>query len=275
MISLKELKYVGDFANKAPYPGDRYANETFEDMITTFEKYQKNYKGNDYSIIFSDSSEINFEILESNVCHMLGIDYSALTSGYYNNFLLDVLGIDKTSEKITSYGIVQSLLDNYEKVIKYDSSNSNRAINYYKARIKCAIFDKMINFEKFNFGKLDTKDESKLLFTPSDEAICPYFLIRLNPDSNSKYFVSSLMAPERNQIASYFSYSASIPTQLIIDNKHQMLTKLEATPKEKIELLNMYKTIILSSGLDNKLDISGDYLSTLAELDRKQKRKIL
>jgi len=276
MISLKELKYVGSYPERAPYPGDDYAKETLENMKETFDKYNEKYRNKDYSIIFSDSSEINFEIFEYNVAHMLGIDYTNINGGNYEDFIKEVLKLDRTKGNVNSYNVVKSILDNYEEVIKYDGFTNTRALNYYKSRIKCAIFDKISDFEKFNFGKLETKDGTKLLFTSSNEAICPYFLVRLKLDGKyKKYCVNSLLAPEKNQIPYYFQEPASIPTQIIIDDNNQNLTKIEATPREKIEMLNMYKSIILNDSLENKMDISGDYMSILADMDIKQKRKTL
>lgn len=275
MISLKELKYVGVPSYKAPYPGDDYAKKTLETMTDTFCKYEEKYRGKDYSIVFSDSSELNFEILDINICHMLGVDFSNLISGNYDNFLKGVLGLDRIKNRITSFELIEKILINRDKIIDYDNSTTDRIINYYKARIKCAIFDRMSDFEKFNFAKLNTENESKILFTPSNEVNCPYFFIRLTPkDDNSKYCVNSLMALENSKIPDYFKYSTAIPTQILID-ANKSLSKLEATPSEKLSLLNMYKSILLNYSLEDKMDISGDYMSLLTEMDIKQRRKTL
>lgn len=45
---------------KAPYPGDDYAKETFENIEIMFDKYNKQMKDKKYSIIFSDSEEYEF-----------------------------------------------------------------------------------------------------------------------------------------------------------------------------------------------------------------------
>jgi len=277
MISLKELKYVTTPSYKAPYPGEDYAKETLDNMEEVYFKYEEKYRKKEYSVVFSDSSEMNFEILDSNICHMLGIDYSLLFNGYYDKFFSDILGIDITTTKINSFDLVQEILNNKDKIIDYDCNAKSRVINYYKARIKCAIFDKISDFEKFNFIKLGTDNQSKILFTPSNEVNCPYFFVRLTPateKNNLKYCVNSLMAPENSEIPNYFSSVAAIPTQILIDNIIK-ISKLTSTPKEKIDLLNMYKNLILNSSLENKMDISGDYLSLLTEMDIKQKRKTL
>jgi len=277
VISLKELKYVTAPSHIAPYPGEDYAKETLDNMEDVYNKYEEKYRKKDYNVVFSDSSEINFEILDANICHMLGIDHASFFTGYYNQFFKDVLGIDVTKTTVNSYDLIQEILAHKEKIIDYDSVSKSRAINYYKVRIKCAIFDKISDFEKFNFIKLDTDNQSKILFTPSNEVNCPYFFIRLTPTKvfdMSKYCVNSLMAPENREIPNYFNNSAAIPTQILIDDNNK-LSKIVATPKEKIDLLNMYRNLILNNSLANKMNISGDYLSILTDMDAKQKRKTL
>ena len=274
MISLKELQYVDLWASKTPYPGEKYAKETLETMKVLFEKYNKYYRDKNYSIIFSDSEELSFKISDTSICHMMGVNFKNLLSEPLESFLTEVLGLDK-SDRITSYEVIKSILDNYEEVIKYDESGNLRVMNYYKSRIKCSIFDKISEFEKFNFAKIDDGSYSKLLFTPSNEAVCPYFFIRLNKDKNETvYDIASLLAPEKEELPSYFENKVTIPTQMIIDDS-QKLDKIIATPKDKINLLNMYKQIIATYGVNNNLDISGDYLAMLSELDVKGRSKTL
>ena len=274
MISLKELQYVDVWARKAPYPGSIYAFETLEKMKELFDKYNKNYREKNYSIIFSDSEELAFKISDTSVCHMLGIDFKNLINGPFEKFLSEVLNIN-VNDRITSYEVLKAILDNYEEVVKYEENGNLRAINYYKSRIKCSIFDKISEFEKFNFAKLETSDDSKLLFTPSNEAVCPYFFISLNRDQNAvSYDISSLLAPKQNELPSFFEKKFTIPTQIIIDDS-QNLDKLTASPREKINLLNMYKQIVLNYHIEGNIDISGDYLSMLSELDIKGRSKTL
>lgn len=275
MISLKELQYVDSWARKTPYPGEKYAKETLETMKELFERYNKYYREKNYSIIFSDSEELSFQISDTSICHMLGVDFKNLVSGTFDTFLKEVLNIDRINGKVTSYDVLKSILDNYEEVIKYDESDNWKVMNYYKSRIKCSIFDKISEFEKFNFAKIDSEEHSKVLFTPSNEAVCPYFFIRLIKDDNeSVYDIVSLMAPEKHKIPGFFDSKVTIPTQIIIDD-NQKLDKIVATPKDKINLLNMYKQVITTYNIDNNLDISGDYLAMLSELDVKGRSKTL
>lgn len=273
MISLKELNYVDSWARKAPYPGRKYATETLENMKILLEKFNKVYKNKDYSIIFSDSTELNFEIFDYNVCHMLGVDYKNLFEEQYDSFLKNVLSLDKENTKISSFNIINRILENYEEVIKYDESCEYRAINYYKSRIKCTIFEQLNQMDSFNFGKLDTENDSKILYFPSNEIICPYFIARLEKGiDQEKYSISSLLAPKNDEIKPFFKRKSAIPTQIIIDDNNN-LHKLEATSKEKLNLFNQYKSIISTYGMENKLDIFGDYISTLATSSIEENRK--
>ena len=281
MVSLKELQYVGSWESKAPFPGEKYAWETLEQMSKLLEVFKKCYKNKDYSIIFSDGKEINFEILPMNICHMFGIGYKNLSSGYFANFF-DSIGV----EKFTSYELVEYLLDNAAKVIANDSDPyKSRLLNYYKCRIKCAIFDKLGKFEEFNFGKIETIDrksdvngeaiasepkKSILFYTASNEPVCPYFFIRIVPHDGdtSKYVVNSLLAPPSIELANYFDGSeAAIPTQMIGDDRLNKLNKCEATPRQKIGLLLEYRQLISTLGIKDCMNISADYFSILHELD--------
>ena len=57
----------------------------------------------------------------------------------------------------------------------------------------------------------------------------------------------------------------AIPTQIMIID--DLMNKYVATPREKIALINQYKSIILEYGLENNLDIYGDYINMLSTQD--------
>lgn len=275
MISLKELQYVCEQAKDVPYPGTKFAMETLETMKVMFEQYNKQYREKNYSIIFSDSEEFSFQISDTSVCHMLGVDFKSLVNGNYDAFLKEILGMDRQNSKLCSYEVLKMILEKYEEVIKFEEKEKTPILNYYKSRIKCSIFNKISEFENFNFAKIDSEKNSRVLFTPSNESLCPYFFIRLNRDKESNiYEVVSLLAPEKTKIQNYFGPKVTIPTQIIIDD-NRSLDKIEATPKDKINLLNMYRQLITTYGIKDNLDISGDYLSMLSDLDTRGKMKKL
>lgn len=281
IITSKELDYVSLWASKIPMPGEEYSRQVVEQMKECYEIYKRIYQNKEYSLIFSNGEEINFEIMASNLCHMLGVDYKNIKSDYFENYRKNVLGI--TSCTFSSFELLEAILENAEKVIELDNDTSNKEkiLNYYKSQIKCIIFKKLSDFKKFDFGAInfDPKDgereydKQKLLFVPSNEAVCPYFLMGIkisNPEEEiklQKYIVNTLMAPKQGEIKNFFKeQEVIIPTQILVSNNDSFI-KNSATAADKIRLLTMYKAIINEYGIPNKLNISGDYEAMLNVLN--------
>ena len=84
MITLRELEYVNGWARKVPYPGIEYAEKTAEKLVNAYEDFNNLYKDKKYDIITSSGEQILFEILDKNLCHMLGVDYKNLTDSYFD-----------------------------------------------------------------------------------------------------------------------------------------------------------------------------------------------
>lgn len=292
IITSRELDYVTQFANKIPMPGEEYSMQVITQMKECYKIYKQKYLNKEYSLIFSNGEEINFEILASNLCHMLGIDYKKIKGEYFDNYRREHLGI--TTSSFTSFELLESILEHADEVIKLDNEPSNRAkiINYYKSQIKCSIFHKLSDFENFDFGAInydpnDGKheyDKQKLLFVPSNEAVCPYFFMGIrisNPEDEAslqKYIVSTLMAPKQDTTKSFFeNQEVIIPTQILVSDDDRFI-KNTATASDKIRLLTMYKAIINEYGIPNKLNISGDYesmLNVLNSYENKEHQKTL
>ena len=250
MITSKELGYVDTWASKTPMPGIEYSKKVINDMKECYEIFKEKYQNKEYSLIFSNGEEIDFEILASNLCHMLGIDYQNIKNNYFEQYRKEVLGFESIS--FTSINLLEAIFEYSDKVVELDNDVSNRAkvINYYKSQIKCNIFKKLSDFEKFDFAAInyDAKDgkfeydKQKLLFIPSNEALCPYFMmgIRMNNDTE-KYIVSTLMAPKKEESKKYFyNQEVIIPTQILVSDNN-CLSKNIATASDKIKLLTMYK----------------------------------
>lgn len=143
---------------------------------------------------------------------------------------------------------------------------------------------KIIRFSRFNFGVINfNKDtylensgnkysgnSNKILYVQSNEAVAPYFMMGILPSGDptdddynpDKYAVETLIAPT-NDKDFFTNQDVVIPTQILINTEDSM-SKVEATPDEKIALLNQYKSIIKNYGLENRLNIYGDYESMLA-----------
>ena len=256
MITLKELNYVNTFAHKTPYPGIKYAEETSQKLINAVKDYDENYKDKEYDIILSDGSQFTLDIMSKNLCHMLGIDYKNLVGEYHTPFRKNVLGIDNIPR---SYDFLKLLIENIDKVLEYDFNNKGAIFIYYRMMIKCSIFEKFSDFSRFNFGVINfdkntfinqtglnrLSNAEKLLYVQSNEQNCPYFMMGIleekNPEEGHEgtYAVETLFAPTDTK--SFFdSQKVAIPTQILIIS--DIMQKIEATPAEKLALLNQYNS---------------------------------
>lgn len=280
MITNKELQYVDSWATKIPMPGVEYSLKVLNSIKDCLQTWKEKYSDKDYNIIFSNGEEINFKIFNYNLCHMFGIDYKNIRGEYFDKCRRELFG--SSSPDFTSYELLTMIIDNMEKVAESDNDASNRVkfINYYKSAIKCEIFNKFSNFERFNYAvinsdKADTEDK-KLLFVPSNEPICPYFSMGLiknttNPnnssDENQYYAVNTLLAMSDPQ-KFFDGKEVIIPTQMIIfDDKN--LKKVIASADEKIKLLTMYKSIVEKYKIDSSINIYSDYETILNDISNK------
>lgn len=278
MISKKELNYVSSYARFAPYPGDEYAQNVLKRLSDAYEKYQEKYMNKNYSMIFSNGEELEFEIFPKNMCHLLGLDFTNISGPYMEKTCKDILGLNPTDKK-DSFTILTKIVENADKVIENDSKvESNKILNYYKVMIRSIAFSKLSEFDKFNYGCINFNVEEfnkisehstniqsrKFLFTPSNEAITPYFMMGINEDDESNaYYPETLIAP--TNYIDFFKYQTLLlPIQVLVSDDNS-LAKIVATPEEKITLLNMYKSIILSNNTNSNIDIYNDYESILRE----------
>ena len=282
MITTKELQYVDLWASKIPMPGEEYSKQVIKELEECYKTYNEKYKNKEYNLIFSNGEEIDFGIMQSNLCHMLGIDYQNIKGEYFNNYRSKILGI--TTTNFSSIDLLEAILEHSDKVIEKDNQLTNKAkiLNYYKSQIKCNIFKKLSNFEKFNFAAINYNrqdnrfdyDKQKLLFIPSNESVCPYFMMGIkltDTEEIQKYIVSTLIAPQEPK--KYFeNQEVIIPTQILVSDNNE-LRKLNATAEEKIQLLTMYKNIINTYNIPNKLNISGDYESLLNKISLIEQNK--
>ena len=297
MISKKELEYVATWARKVPYPGYDYSKEALLKLKQSLIKDQEIYNGMEYNISFSNSEEITLEILSSNIAHMLGIDHKELMSAYKTPFRKQALGMDP-KEKVTSDVLLHRIVECMDDVLKFEDENGNKDLNFYKIRVKCEIFEKMANLMSFNFGCINfnrplfesfnqgtfNSNAQKLLFLQSNEPTSPYFMIGIKPDEpivgteeshvdkryeEPKYIIETLFAPLNS--ARYFrEQEVVIPTQILFD-KNDVLTKAAATPDQKRKIISMYRVIISTYGLNDRLNIYGDYMELLLQQEGFQK----
>ena len=226
-----------------------------------------------------------------NLCHMLGIDYKILSSKNYSDFRKDVLGLPKS---LKSYELLKAITENIDEVLRYDREEAKSILNYYRIMIKCSIFEKISDFERFNFGVINFDKEAykesvghtycghaeKFLYVQSSEQTCPYFMMGIIPSGEAKsdysdaddvsdirkYAVETLVAP--TNVRDFFNgQKVAIPTQILTTTAETM-TKTEATPSDKLSLLNQYHAITTAYNIPNNMDIYGDYISTLSSMEK-------
>ncbi len=282
MITLKELNYVNTYAHKTPYPGVKYAEDAAQKLISSVKEYDEHYKDKEYDIILSDGSQFTLDIFPKNLCHMLGVDYKNLSSDFFAPFREDILDLYNIPR---SYDFLKLLIENIDKVLAYDYDNRGLVFNYYRMMVKCSIFEKLSDFSRFNFGVINfdkntfinktglnrSSNAEKLLYVQSNEQNCPYFMMGIlkekNPETMEQvgtYAVETLFAPTDTQ--NFFDgQKAAIPTQILIIS--DIMQKLEATASEKLALINQYNSIVNQYGLENQMNIYGDYLATLSKED--------
>ena len=279
MITRKEMGYVNDWPNKIPYPGEEYCVKTLQKLKRCFELYNKKYLNRKYTIQFSNNEEIDFAIEEKNLSHILGVDYKNLMKDIFDWYRENILYVDPYTP-ISSYALLSQIIESIDSILEYDRSNrACMGLNYYRIGIKCDIFSKLSDLSKFNYGCINfSKDKydrqfpdktlysqsTKFLYTPSDEVISPYFMMGIKPDNNTleeKFIVETLIAcddPEK-----FFSgQEVVIPTQILTDD-NGILDKKIASPSEKLKLLRIYQSIVNELGIENAINIYGDYYALL------------
>ena len=122
LITQKELQYIELWATKIPMPGIEYSQSVMNDIKLCYEKYKEKYQNKEYTFIFSNGEEINFEILPANLCHMLGIDYSNIRGEYFNDYRKDILNME--SYNFSSFDLLETILEYSDKVVQMDNDSS-------------------------------------------------------------------------------------------------------------------------------------------------------
>ena len=266
MISQKELKYVSQRANNAPYPGDDYAYDTINNLTRSLVLYRKNFEGKKYKITLSNGEEVNFEIKGWNLAHLLGIDYKMITSLYMKKIFHDVLELSD-EYKVNSLVVLNRIIENADKVVANDEVSSIKLLNYYKVMLKTSCFLKLTDFHKFDFGVLDFNHamfrnitdnytstlSNKYIISPTDERLSPYCIMGLKYDESF-----DAMYPETIKAPSDFSdylYGQKLILPLKISISTDKYTKeIIATKDDKIKILNFYKMLINDYNVDTYIN---------------------
>ena len=297
MISRKELEYVSAWANTVPYPGIVYSEEAMEDLEAAVKTYEAEYRGRQYNITFSNGEEIAFELFAKNLPHMLGLDYRRLNSDQFYDYRRDVLEIDP-KYKLDAFQTLKAVINHKKNVLAYDNKTQYRVLNYYRFRVKSAIFNRIADLSEFNFGCINfNKDifnanseqqcnfgSTKILYVTSNEAVSPYFMLGLKDETftnkviaenseedeeltsadvtGKKYIVETGLAPIMPK-PFFNNQEVVIPTHILYDDNGELF-KNSATAQEKIRLLESYRAIISEYNIGNKVNIYGDYMEMLS-----------
>ena len=276
MISNVELNYVAGYARSVPFPGLDYARMVMNKLIQAYNIYEEKYRDKNYSLILSNGEEIEFSILPKNICHMLGVDYKNIISDPMTRTREEVLDINSYSQ-ITSYDVLRRIIERADDVIQNDSNYYNyKLLNYYRILIKSSIFAKLSDFTSFNFGfinfdkniyenatnKVFNPNSNKFIFTASDEALIPYFMMGLKLDENSNTYVPETLFAATDFIDFFINQELLLPIQLLI-NDNQNFSKIIATSEEKLNILKLYKSIIQGYQTNSFINIFNDYETVL------------
>lgn len=287
MISKREIEYVNLWANKTPYPGIGYCSYALKELSECLDLFKSDYLNKSYHILFSNNEETNLEVLERNICHMLGIDYKNLSDEYFDCYRKNILKMNP-NELFSSYDLINIIAENKNEILEdIERTKKCKAINFYKVAVKCAIFKKLANLSSFNYGCINfnkdiyerlypdipfSSNSKKLLYTQSNEMISPHFMIGLKQkDFEDSYIVETLFAPTDEE--RFFNLQeVVIPTQITIDD-NGALFKGNITASEKLQLLREYQSIIMENGFKNCINIYNDYISLLMS-KQEQERKL-
>ena len=288
MITKKEMVYINSWASRTPYPGIDYCQEIFSKLQRCYDLYNKRYLNRKYTIQFSNNEEVDLAILDKNLSHLLGIDFKNLSRDALEYFRREVLDITTT---VSSYMFLEKILERKDAILEYDEKNSScEALNYYRVGIKCDIFSKLADLSKFHYGCINfnhdvydekysaisfTPQSTKLLYTPSDEVVSPYFMMGIKKDNyynDDQYIVETLMAVD-NPVRFFDGQEVVIPTQILTDNNGK-LDKNKATAAEKIKLIREYQNIVNEYNILNNLNIFGDYFSSLMTAKNAEELKL-
>lgn len=278
MVSKKELEYVDQYARNVPFPGVSYARAAVELMVNAYETYKLNYQGKSYNFIFSDGEEISFQILDKNLAHLFGIDYQNLISDPMKATIERTIGINDYLRG-GACEFLKRIIDNADDVIKNDSDPRNyRMLNYYRILIKCSAFSKLSTFEKFNFGCLRfnkeiyenligkefTPKSNMFFFTPSNEVVTPHFMMGIKKDSYSNSYIPETIFAPSDFFKMIENQTFVLPIQVLI-NDNCDLKKITAGSEEKLELLNLYKSLIGMYRTNTFIEIYSDYENVLRD----------
>ena len=185
-----------------PISANEYKNLYYECLMYCLIYYEMFFRGWKYEITSesTDKSKCgNFEITEKQLPHILGIDsklmgncalLSSIIPGYNNQQEIDQILL---------------IIENYEKIKKYELDNGVEIFNYYKSMQKLKDFLLLGRF--FNeFRKSDAKQNGLAIVDREESSNQLYLYKKSNMESNTSRDLIKLII-QRNSDGNYFARS--------------------------------------------------------------------
>ena len=284
MISKQEVKYFNSLAKDVPFPGTDYAYDVINRLSKALNIFKSKYDGKTYNILLSDGEEITFEMQSRYLAHLLGIDYKTLVNDEnMKKLLYDILGFEDDNQ-INSYSVLCRIVENGDRVIDNDELSFDKILNYYKIMSKVSCFECLAGFNEFNFGYLAfdkkiferrignnfTPNSVGYIFSKTEEKFAPLCMMGLKYDNYLDAMIPETFITPPNFADYLYCQELLLPIQLVISDDIN-LTKLSATPEEKIRLLNWFKSLIKTYDTNSFINVFGDYEMTLNEMATKRK----
>lgn len=275
MLTQSELNYVN--RHNFPYPGDDYALAALLKVKESLKQYQDYYKSREYEMTFSDGFSIKFEIIESNVAHMLGVKKP--TTNDIPEIDRALVGINKPK----SYAYLELISENPKDFIKLNKQYDNQLFNFFRINVRNQVFQKFSNFYDLNFGCvhfnpeiLEDRDATTMksrtfLFTESYEIHAPYFMIGIAEIEEGKPFIETLF-PNLFGDKMFRNQVITLPTSLLVTTPTDF-RQINPTPKQKLDLFRRLRNDLAQ--YNSYFDFAFDYESMLADQAKEESKQLI
>lgn len=127
--------------------------EILQEVKNCYELFLEQGNVIEYNIFSSEIKNIKLKILPENVPHLLGIDQKRICEPYGNYFRKHILGIER-QKNVYPTEILRSIFKDLEKVVDFNEENGKNFFHYYRIRIKCEIFKRLLNLEEQTFSRI-------------------------------------------------------------------------------------------------------------------------
>ena len=267
MIEKDMLKYVYyKNLSEVPVLDKKYAEESFDMLEKSLDYFEKELRNKKYIFTLANGKKIELEIYENNLAHVLGI----LTLKFYGTkdkvYSHEIIGFPHR-RSTSSFDLLCRMIERRKEIIEYEYETGNKNVNFYRILVKTNIFNDINSLNSFDFAvsemnpeiyskmnKIPTKIKSKkLIIYPNEDA--KYAMLGLK--GLSRCILETVMLPVNDKdFLSKQKLSFPVKIEKTNQNGEKEICK-EITNEEKIQLLEFYKELVLSSKREIKLDMLG------------------